>query len=252
MSGLITIRPVPDAAGVRLLVFDRPEARNAFNSAMYDALTAALNDAAADDDVRVVVLTGAGSAFTAGQDLGELAALASGRATGTEAGGGHGFPAMLEALVALDKPVIAAVNGAAVGFGFTLLAHLDLVFVGASARMRVPFAEYGVPPEAASSYLFPQRLGWQRAAAVLLTGDWVSAQQAVDWGLALELHPDAELLDAALATAARIASASLPALRSIKSLMQSWQRPAIQAALAVESNAYASDLGVTSTIPGQA
>jgi enoyl-CoA hydratase/carnithine racemase len=118
--------------------------------------------------------------------------------------------------------------------------------------MRVPFAEYGVPPEAASSYLFPQRLGWQRAAAVLLTGDWVSAQQAVDWGLALELHPDAELLDAALATAARIASASLPALRSIKSLMQSWQRPAIQAALAVESNAYASDLGVTSTIPGQA
>lgn len=248
---MIRSESVPDAAGVRLLTFDRPAARNAFNSEMYDALTAALREAAADDDVRVVVLTGAGSAFTAGQDLAELAAIAAGRAAGESVGGGHGFPAMLEALVGLDKPVIAAVNGPAVGLGFTMLAHLDLVYVGASARMRAPFAEYGVPPEAASSYLFPQRLGWQRAASVLLAGDWVSAEQAVTWGLALERYPDDELLPAVLAQAGRIASASLPALRSIKSLMQAWQRPAVRAALAAESAAYASDLGVTSTIPGQ-
>lgn len=248
---MIRNEPVPDAPGVRLLTFDRPAARNAFNSEMYDALRQAFVDAAADEEVKVIVLTGTGSAFTAGQDLGELAALATGRASGADVGGGHAFPAMLEALVALDKPVLAAVNGPAVGFGFTLLAHLDLVFVGQSARMKVPFAEYGVPPEAASSYLFPQRLGWQRAAAVLLTGDWVSAEQAVEWGLALDVYPDDELLPAVLAEAGRIASASLPALRAIKSLLQAWQRPAVRAALAAESAAYASDLGVTSTVPGQ-
>jgi enoyl-CoA hydratase/carnithine racemase len=248
---MITVESRPDAPGVRLLIFDRPEARNAFNSRMYAALTAAFEAAAADDEVKVIVVTGAGTAFTAGQDLGELAALATGRAAGATEGDGHAFPAMIDALIALDKPVIGAVNGSAVGFGFTLLAHLDLVYVGESARMKVPFAEYGVPPEAASSYLFPQRLGWQRAASVLLTGDWVTAQQAVAWGLALEVVPDDELLDTVLASAARIASASLPALRSIKSLMQTWQRPAIQAALLAESAAYASDLGVTSTIPGQ-
>lgn len=236
--------------GVRLITFDRPEARNAFDTAMYAGATAAFEAAAADDGVRVVVVTGAGPAFTGGQDLRELASLAE----SMSADGGrdtvpNGFPAFLDAVIRFDKPLIAAVNGAAVGLGFTLLAHTDLVYVAESARFRAPFAEFGVPPEAASSYLFPQRLGWQRAAQVLFTGDWVSAKQAVDWGIALRAYPDDELVTAALAEAAKIARASLPALRGIKSLMQAWQRPLVAAALGAEAGGYAAQLGTTTTIP---
>lgn len=245
---MICVEDLPDAAGVRLITFDRPEARNAFTSAMYDELTAAITDAGADDSVRVVVLTGAGTVFTAGQDLNELADLATRRADGTDVGH-HGFPDLLAAIARFDKPLIAAVNGPAVGFGFTLLGHVDLVYLAESARLRVPFAQYAVPPEAASSYLFPQRLGWQRAAAVLFTGDWVSAHEALEWGLALAVCPDDELLATTLAEATRIATASTDALRGIKRLMQAWQHQHVEAALAAESDAYATGLGVTSTVP---
>lgn len=271
-----------EAGRVRLVTFDRPEARNAFDTAMYGDAAAAFGEAAADDSVRVVVMTGAGPAFTAGQDLGELAALARSRAGGVgdqagsdqaggdqagsdqaggnQAGGnldgsdgpGHGFPALLDSICRFDKPLVAAVNGAAVGLGFTLLAHADLVYVAESARLRVPFVEYAVPPEAASSYLFPQRLGWQRAASVLFTGDWVSAAQAVEWGLALRACPDDELLPAALGEAARVARGSLTALRGIKRLMQAWQQPQVAAALRAEADGYAARLGRTTTIPATA
>lgn len=255
---MIRAEDVPGSDGVRLVTFDRPEARNAFDTAMYSGAAAALDDAAKDDSVRVVVLTGAGKAFTAGQDLRELAALAEASAGGAGSDGASdgvldaasaGFPALLEAVGRFDKPLIAAVNGAAVGLGFTLLAHADLVFVAESARLRVPFAEYGVPPEAASSYLFPQRLGWQRAASVLFTGDWVSAREAVEWGIALRACPDDQLRAETLAEAARIARASVPALRGIKRLMQAWQQPLIQAALDSEADGYATQLGTTTTIP---
>jgi enoyl-CoA hydratase/carnithine racemase len=248
------VRPAgagPEAGGVRLITFDRPEARNAFDTAMYAAAASAFDEAAGDDRVRVVVMTGAGPAFTAGQDLRELAALAQSDLSGGHAAA-HGFPRMLDAVTRFDKPLVAAVNGAAVGLGFTLLAHADLVYVAESARLRVPFAEYGVPPEAASSYLFPQRLGWQRAAEVLFTGDWVSAAQAVEWGLALRAYPDDELLPAALGEAARVARGSLAALRGIKRLMQAWQQPHVAAALQAEAGGYAAQLGATTTIPATA
>ncbi|MCL2582555.1 MAG: enoyl-CoA hydratase-related protein [Streptosporangiales bacterium] len=244
------IRTEDASPGVRLITFDRPEARNAFDLAMYAEAAAAFGEAAADDSVRVIVMTGAGAAFTAGQDLRELAALArASDGDGARDMAALGFPALLNAVTALDKPLIAAVNGAAVGLGFTLLAHADLVYVAESARLRVPFAEYGVPPEAASSYLLPQRLGWQRAAQVLFTGDWVSAADAVEWDIALRACPDDELLGVALTEAARIARASLPALRGIKRLMQAWQHPHVDAALSAEADAYTAQLGTTTTIP---
>lgn len=248
---MIRVDYPPGRDGVQLITFDRPEARNAFDTGMYIAAAAALDEAAADDSVRVVVMTGAGQAFTAGQDLRELAALAEAGGRGDQAAA-HGFPLLLDAIGRLDKPLIAAVNGAAVGLGFTLLAHADLVYVAESARLRVPFAEYGVPPEAASSYLFPQRLGWQRAASVLFTGSWVSADEAVAWGIALRACPDDELLPAALGEAARIARNSLDALRGIKRLMQAWQRPLVAAALRAEADSYAARLGTTTTIPATA
>lgn len=126
---------VDDHGAVRLLTLHRPEALNAFDSPLYRATGAALTAARDDDAVRVVVLTGAGRAFSAGQDLGEMARLAAGEAVES------GFPVLLEALESFDKPLVAAVNGPAVGIGFTMLPHCDLVLVAEGARLRTPFAE---------------------------------------------------------------------------------------------------------------
>jgi enoyl-CoA hydratase/carnithine racemase len=243
--------PVPvlhqaDHGAVRLLRFDRPDARNAFDFALYTATADALDDARADDTVHAVVLTGSGRAFSAGQDLDEMALLAQGVRGGADADGpplSSGFPRLLEALQAFDKPLLAAVNGAAVGIGCTMLPHCDLVLVSEDARLRVPFAPLGVPPEAASSYLLPMRMGWQRAAEVLFTGDWISAEQAVADGLALRVVPADELLDATLALAARVAEAPLPALRAIKAAMADAQRAAVADARAREEASFADLLG---------
>ncbi len=163
------------APGVRVFTFNRPQVRNAFDTAMYLELTAALRDADADDGVGAVVLTGKDGAFTSGADLAEMAALA----TGTKVeGSDRGFQGLLECLGDMSVPLLAAVNGVAVGLGFTMLAHCDLVLVDRGARLRVPFSELGVPPEAASSFLFPAVMGWQRAARVLLTSDWVECRGA--------------------------------------------------------------------------
>src|SRR5207253_8160127 len=153
--------------------FNRPEARNAFDVAMYRACAAAFSEAQEDDDVRAVVLTGTGTAFSAGQDLKEMRAFASGTA---ETDGASGFPVLLDIVQAFPKPLLAAVNGFAVGLGFTILAHCDLVVVADDARFRVPFTELGVPAAAGNTYLFPMRMGWPRAARVLFTGDWLTAE----------------------------------------------------------------------------
>jgi enoyl-CoA hydratase/carnithine racemase len=170
---------------------------------MYQEVTAALRDADGDEAVGAVVLTGRGTAFTSGQDLAEMAAIATGTAV---EGAGLGFMGLLECLIDLSVPLLAAVNGVAVGLGFTLLPHCNLVLVDAGARLRVPFAELGVPPEAASSVLFPAAMGWQQAARILLTSDWVSADELVDLGLALKVCDAGTVLAETVALAARIAA----------------------------------------------
>lgn len=204
-----------DRGPVRLLTLNRPEARNAFDSPLYRATGAALDAARVDDSVHVVVLTGSDGAFSAGQDLKEMARLAAG-----EPGLESGFPVLLEALQNFDKPLIAAVNGVAVGIGFTLLPHCDLVLVSNDARFRTPFAQMGVAPEAGSSYLFPARMGAQRAAYVLLTSEWINAEQAVDYGIAFSRHVPVDLLPRAMAIAQQIAAAPLASLRAIKRTMR--------------------------------
>ena len=179
------------------------------------------------------MLTGAGRAFSAGQDLDEMARLAAGEQIDS------GFPDLLAALQAFDKPLVAAVNGAAVGIGFTLLPHCDLVLAAESARFRTPFAEMGVPPEAASSYLFPARMGWQRAAEVLFTSPWLSAADAVEAGIVLRVVPDGTVVDEALALARQVAEAPLAALRSIKGAMLGARADAVAAARAREEAAFA-------------
>ena len=222
-----------DRPGVRLLTLNRPQALNAFDSPLYRAAGSALEAARADDEVKVVVVTGAGRAFSSGQDLEEMARLAAGEASDS------GFPVLLEALQTFDKPLVAAVNGAAVGIGFTMLPHCDIVLAAEGARFRTPFAEMGVPPEAASSLLFPVTMGWQRAAEVLFTSPWLSADDAVGCGIALRVLPNDDLLPHALDLAASIATAPLAALRAIKGTMLAGRADAVAAARAREEAAFA-------------
>jgi enoyl-CoA hydratase/carnithine racemase len=228
------------APGVRLVAFDRPEVRNAFDTLMYNGVTTALRAADADDAVGAVVLTGRGSAFTSGQDLAEMAAIAAGAAV---EGAGQGFIGLLDCLTECSVPLLAAVNGVAVGLGFTLLAHCDLVLVATDARLRVPFAELGVPAEAASSYLFPATMGWQQAARILLTSDWVGADELVSLGLALRSCEPGAVVDETVELASRIAAHPRGATRAITSLMRAARRDAVLDANRREQGAFARLLG---------
>jgi enoyl-CoA hydratase/carnithine racemase len=231
---------VQDNGPVRLIAFDRPQVRNAFDIAMYDESAAAIERAGHDDRVRVVVLTGRGTAFSSGQDLGEMARLASGQTLPTTSGGFRGF---IDALERCAAPVLAAVNGVAVGVGFTMLAHCDLVLVDEQARLRAPFAELGVPPEGASSLLFPARLGRQTAARVLLGAEWLDAEEAVAAGLALRRCPSGTVLAETMALAARLAEHPPEAMREIKRLMNEPWRVAVREARRREDEAFSRLLG---------
>lgn len=227
---------IDDGGGVRVIAFDRPEVRNAFDSAMYRAVTDALGGALADAGIRAVVVTGRGTAFSAGQDLREMAALATGDGAPDA---GTGFSGLMDVLVSFDKPLLAAVHGVGVGLGCTLLGHVDLVLMEEGARLRVPFAELGVPPEAASSWLLPERMGWQRAAAMLLASEWIDATAAVEAGLALRVCPRGTVLEETMVLAHRIASYPPHATREIKRLMLASRRSDIGAARAREESAFA-------------
>jgi enoyl-CoA hydratase/carnithine racemase len=251
---------IDDHDRVRLLTLDRPEALNAFNAALYDAGRDALLAAAVDDDVAVVVITGEGRAFSAGQDLLEMAELASrhgqGGSDGTGASGddvdaagdagqgdSSGFSGFLDALQSFPKPLIAAVNGLGLGIGFTMLAHCDLVFIAEGARLKTPFTSLGVAPEAASSYLFPMRMGWQRAARILFTSDWISAEEAVEVGIALQVCAPDALLPETLELAGRIARMPISSLVTTKRVMLDAQLPAVRDARAREEAAFVTVMG---------
>ncbi|MGE4605255.1 MAG: enoyl-CoA hydratase-related protein, partial [Myxococcota bacterium] len=199
---------------VLLLTFNRPDALNAFNDALYDAVCEALRDAAEDPQIAVVVLTGAGRAFTAGQDLGEL-----GKPTRHPKGERHGFGPFIETLEAFPKPLVAAVNGVAVGIGLTLLPHCDLVLIADGARLRAPFVSLGVTAEAGSTHLLPAAIGWQQTAHLLYTAAWLDARRAVEVGLAWRVLPADELLDEALSVADRMAKMPIASLVGPKRLL---------------------------------
>ena len=216
---------IDDDGPVRLLTLDRPESRNAFNRSLYDAVRTALDDAAGDDSISVCVITGAGDIFSAGQDLKALAGI---KDHPEEA---QGFDPFARTLAAFDKPLIAAVNGAAVGIGTTLLLHCDLVLASDTARFKLPFVALGFAPEAASSLLLPAAIGPQAAAYYLLTGDWIDAETAVTRGLAWKRCSPERLLEEALGLAGSIAKAPLDALRHTKQLLQAARADAVTAAM---------------------
>ncbi len=234
-----------DRDRVRLLTFNRPDRANAFNETLYHAAADALRAAVGDDDVAVVVLTGAGKAFSAGTDLLEMAETVDGTAPSRS-----GFPAFVDVLQEFPKPLIAAVNGAAVGLGLTMLAHCDLVFVSDNARLLAPFTNMGVAPEAASSYLLPRRMGRQQASRSLFTSDWISAEDAVATGLAVQQCRPETLVGETMELATRIAAKSLPSLMATKRLLLDAEREGIERARVLENHAFAELLALPNARDG--
>ena len=226
--------------GIGIITINRPERKNAFTRSQYEDLASALKDIDADDSVHVAILTGAGGAFSSGQDLKEMAEMATAVASGTPATTQPGgFTVLLDGLETFSKPLIAAVNGVAVGIGMTLLPFCDIVLIDETARMRVPFSELGVPPEAASSILFADQIGWQRAAEILVTARWIEATEAVEIGLALRTAPQGEVLAHAVELAKTIASKSAYSTRVIKQLMVAGRGGRIKEARAREEALFA-------------
>jgi enoyl-CoA hydratase/carnithine racemase len=231
---------IDDANGVRTLTLNRPEALNAFNEALYDATTIALREADEDPAVAVILLTGTGRAFSAGNDLNEMQA----RITNPEfQSGQYGFPGMIETLTALRKPLILAVNGLGVGIGATILGYADLVFMSTSARLKCPFTSLGVAPEAASSYLLPQLVGRQNAAWMLLSSEWIDADEAKRMGFVWQVCAPVDLLPEARRHAEILASRPIPSLIAVKQTMVEPTRAEITAAAAREYAQFAELLG---------
>ena len=232
--------------GVRTLTLNRPEARNAFDTALYTAAGSALDAADADDTVKVVILNGAGKGFSAGQDLKEMAKLGGPEAR--EAGGDadaaeHGFSVFINAIESFSKPLVAAVHGNAIGIGTTMLPYCDLVVVADDARLRLPFVPLGVVPEAGSSFTIPMVMGRQQASYLLLTGAWLDGPGAVAAGLALKCVPAADLLAEAGALAAALAAGALSSLQATKRLIRAGWIDAARAARAREEAVFTTLLG---------
>ncbi len=229
---------IDDANKVRTLTLNRPQALNAFNEALYEATAEALRTAADDPDVAVVLLTGAGRAFSAGADLIEMQA----RITDPQlAGQASAFTALIDALARLPKPLICAVNGVGVGIGATILGYADLAFMSATARLKCPFTSLGVAPEAASSYLLPQLVGRQNAAWLLMSSEWVDAAEALRMGLVWKVCDPPDLLTDARRHGEVLASRPISSLMAVKRTIVEPIRPEITAASARE-NAYFAEL----------
>ena len=224
---------------VEVLTFNRPEKKNAFNNAMYLAAAAAIRTALEDRDVRVLLLTGAGGTFCAGQDFTEMNA---------DSGAEHGFPKFMEALIDCDKPIVTAVNGVGIGLGLTMLLHTDVNYIAEGARLRAPFVTLGVVPEAASSFLLPVVVGPQRAAEILFTARWIGAEETVALGIALAVVPADRLLEIALAKAAEIAVHPPSAVRHTKRLLRVWLRQAIADTRRREDEAFQERLGTPENV----
>lgn len=209
------------------LTINRPQRRNALDVATYHALADQLRQATADPTLSAVVLSGAGEHFTAGNDLHDFQA---DRPEGDSAG-----MTFLRALIATDLPVVAAVEGYAIGIGVTLLQHCDFVYAARNATLRIPFVALGLCPEGASSLLLPRLAGARRAAQWLLQGKAFGADEAVQAGLATAVTEPGQALAAARATAAELAAQPREALRLTKAMLKRADRAAIDETLDFEA-----------------
>jgi enoyl-CoA hydratase/carnithine racemase len=212
-----------DGGGVRRLAFNRPHKLNALDARLFIATSDALQEVRADASVKCVVLTGMGRAFSAGSDLAD------------ETPNPGAAARFVEMLAAFPKPVIASVNGLAIGIGVTLLGLCDLVLSAESARFRLPFVPLGLCPEAGSGVTLAKTMGPQAAAYAFYTGAWIAAPEAARLGLVWRTVADDELVEATETLAGDIAAMPVDALQTTKHLLLEQRLPALRSAIRREA-----------------
>ncbi len=217
--------------GVVTIEIARPEKKNALTIAMYQAMADALRAAAGDPAVRAVLITGQPGVFTSGNDLEDFMQR-------PPQGPDSAVAQFMRALLDLDMPVVAAVTGAAIGIGTTMLLHCDFVYVSDEARLATPFVSLGLVPEYASSLLMPALMGHRRAAEKLLLGEPFGAEAAVECGLANAVLPAAEVVNHARRVAERFNSLPPGAVREAKQLMRRATREATLQAMQIEGELF--------------
>ena len=222
--------------GVATIEIARPEKKNALTAAMYQAMADALRAAQADASVRAVLITGQPGVFTSGNDIEDF--MSRPPSNGMDA---PVFQFMF-ALLECDKPVIAAVTGAAIGIGTTMLLHCDFAYVSDEARLAMPFVSLGLVPEFASSLLFPQLAGQARAAEKLLLGDPFTGADAVEFGMANAVLPAGEVVNHARRVAERFNSLPPGAVRDAKKLLRGPQTETILKTIRTEAELFAARL----------
>lgn len=218
--------------GVMTVTLDRLERKNSITSAMYGAMADAVQAAAADRGVRVLVVQGHETVFSAGNDIGEFL-------RGPDGGGESQAPRFLSSIVAFPKPLIAAVCGPAVGLAATMLFHCDLVYAGDNALFSMPFVDLGLCPEAASTLLAPHMLGHHRAAAALLLAEPITADAACQMGLVNRVVPRGEANAVAQAAAQKLGAKPARSLVETKRLMKAAQQTQVAVQIEAENAAFA-------------
>ncbi|MBT4519083.1 MAG: enoyl-CoA hydratase [Halieaceae bacterium] len=209
--------------GITSIRLNRPAKKNALNAEAFYQIASALNEARENDHVNVVVLSGEGGNFCSGMDL---------SASFDE--GSKSYDDCVKAVIEFDKPVIAAVNGIAIGGGATIPMHCDLVYVTPSLKMRLPFVNLGLVPEFASSYMLQANIGARRAAELMYTAKWIDAELAMEVGIATAIVPEKELMERALQAAEEIAQWPVGALKATKQCLKQAHTSNIQQALDIE------------------
>lgn len=212
---------------IRTVTMDRPESLNSFNADMVHELCHSFLDAANDDSVRVLILTGAGRAFSAGADLKSMGAAPDPSK--------KDLRALMASIIDFPKPFITAANGLGVGIGMTIHGVADLVFMAESSKFRTPFSSLGLTAEAASTYTFRRLMGHQKASWALLSGEWFTARECLDMGLALEVVPDDKLMQVVYEKAEQLAALPLASLMQTKRLMVAPHAEAMKSAVYEEA-----------------
>ena len=231
MSDIIT----EHSASILRVQLNRPAKKNAMTSGMYVSLADILNEAMKDDDIHVVLWHGAGDSFSAGNDIEDFMKNPPGPGESPQS-------RLMTALINFEKPIVAAVQGAAVGGGTTMLTHCDFVYAGESTRFQIPFINLALVPEFGSSYSIPRRFGYIRSAELILLGQPFDARKAVDLGLVTSVVPDEKLLATANETAQKLAKKPLGALQACKRLMKLPVRGQVEQAIKLENEEFASRL----------
>jgi enoyl-CoA hydratase/carnithine racemase len=231
MSDIVTER----SGSILRVQFNRPAKKNAMTSSMYISFADLLNDAAKDDHVRVVLWHGSGDSFCAGNDVEDFLKNPPGPGESPQA-------TLMKAFIELEKPLVAAVQGAAVGGGTTMLTHCDFVYAGQSAKFQLPFINLGLVPEFGSTFLLRARLGYLRAAELVLLALPFDAKRAAELGLITQVVPDDKLLATATETAQKLAEKPIGALRACKRLMNQPSRAVLEQAMKSENEEFSSRL----------